>query len=173
MKKYCQLLEKVPGINKYFKTSFLPVAGEDFKLLKLEKIVSSEYPLLIIMAGCHGEEPAPSLFLFRKYRLIAQKAVLAKVNLLIYPLVNPYGFDRYIRDNRENLNCNHNWIHFKKKPLAAEAEAIKKDLSKYQPKIFISLHEDDLTKNEFYLFSFGNRKFEQILLDAGKNIFRF
>lgn len=44
------------------------------------------------MAGCYGEEPAPSLAIFKDYKLFSETAKKYKVNLIIYPLVNPWGF---------------------------------------------------------------------------------
>lgn len=58
------------------------------------------------MAGCHGEEPSPSIAIFKNFELFAKAAKKYHVDLVIYPLVNPYGFDRSKRFNRKGLsNC--------------------------------------------------------------------
>ena len=116
--------------------------------------MSIGFPLLMIMAGCHGEEPAPSLAIFKNYELFSEVAKKLKVNLVFYPLVNPWGFDRNKRLNRKGLNCNSDWIHKENKIIAGEVEAVAKDVKNYAPFIFASIHEDDETEKEFYFFFF-------------------
>lgn len=124
----------------------------------------------MLMAGCHGEEPAPVLSLFRSFPRIARLAARHGVNVVIYPLVNPWGFDRNHRYNRHGLNCNRHWMHTKGRR-AEEVRAIMADCKTYRPKVFASLHEDDDTRDAFYLFSFGNRLYEKRLLETGKRYF--
>jgi len=64
------------------------------------KTYFADAPLLMIMAGCHGEEPAPPLAFFKNYQRIAEAAETHRVNLVLYPLVNPWGFSRNKRLNR-------------------------------------------------------------------------
>lgn len=168
---YSQLLENIPEIKRFFKVAYLKVPNEDFPLLKLYKIFSPKHPLVILMAGCHGEEPAPTLTIFQNYQLILEKAKESRINVIIYPLINPWGFDRNKRNNRLNLNCNSNWIHPDKDPLAKEVKMIKQDIKRHSPLIFVSLHEDDDTEKEFYLYSFGDKKYGQELIETGCRYF--
>ena len=168
---YSQLLEKIGGVENFFNVEFLPVRGEKLKLLKFTRIASKKSPLLIIMAGCHGEEPAPVLSIFENYKVISQEAEKYKVNLLIYPLVNPWGFSRGKRMNRLGLNCNRNWFHKKISKIASEVKTIAKDIVKYKPDVFIDLHEDDETKKLFYIFTYGDRTFDKNIVKAGSKFF--
>lgn len=168
---YRRLLNGIRKIEDYFEVNFLTLPGERFKLVKFTKIISSNYPLLMIMAGCHGEEPAPSLAIFKNYKLFSEAAKKMGVNLVFYPLVNPWGFDRNKRLNRKGLNCNNNWIHKESKIVASEVKVIAKDMENCTPLIFASIHEDDETKKEFYIFSFGDRKYENPLIRVGKKHF--
>jgi len=168
---YQQLLKNVPKIQKYFTVELLDVPDEKFKLVKFIKKISPTAPTLMIMAGCHGEEPAPPLALFKNYQGIARAAEKYLVNLVIYPLVNPWGFSRNKRFNRENLSCNTNWIHKDGADPAKEIGVIKNDMKKYKPIIFTSMHEDSETGKSFYLYSFGDRKYEKFLLQTGKKHF--
>lgn len=168
---YRQLLKDIRKIEREFEVSFLTVTGERFKLVKFTKIISSNFPLLMIMAGCHGEEPAPSLAIFENYELFSEVAKKSKVNLVFYPLVNPWGFDRNKRLNRKGLNCNSDWIHKENKIIASEVETVAKDVKNYTPFIFANIHEDDETEKEFYFFSFGDRKFENALVKVGEKYF--
>lgn len=168
---YQQLLNNIPKIKRYFNVDFLTLPNEKFKLVRFSKNISTDYPLLMIMAGCHGEEPAPSLSIFKNYKLISEIAKKRRVNLIIYPLVNPWGFDRNERLNHEGLNCNSNWIHKEDRRIAGEVKIISKDIKKFKPLIFASIHEDDKTKKEFYIFSFGDRKYENPLIKVGAKYF--
>ncbi|MFA5942606.1 MAG: succinylglutamate desuccinylase/aspartoacylase family protein [Candidatus Paceibacterota bacterium] len=168
---YQELLTEVPKIQRYFTVAWLEVPDEEFKLVTFAKHISDASPTLMIMAGCHGEEPAPPLALFKNYRLIAEAAEKYRVNVIIYPLVNPWGFSRDKRFNRQGLSCNTNWIHPDRMSPTKEIAVIKKDMKKYAPKIFISMHEDSDTKGSFYFYSFGDRTYEKYLLQAGKNHF--
>ena len=168
---YQQLLKGIPKIQKYFEIRFLNVPDEKFKLVKFTKHISVDSPTLMIMAGCHGEEPAPPLAIFKNYRQIAEAANKYRVNLVIYPLVNPWGFSRNKRFNRDSLSCNTNWIHTDKVRPAKEIGVIKKDIKKHKPNTFISMHEDSETKDCFYFYSFGDRKYEKYIVQAGKKHF--
>jgi hypothetical protein len=163
---YQQLLKSIPKIKRCFDVDFLALPHRRVKLAKFLKHVSAGRPLLMLMAGCHGEEPASPLAFFKNYKRISECAEKHRVNLVIYPLVNPWGFDRNKRRNREGLGCNDNWVHqVKGERIAEEVKAISRDLKKYQPAIFASLHEEDGSR-EFYLFSFGDRKYEKPLFQA-------
>ena len=123
------------------------------------------------MAGCHGEEPAPPLAIFKNYKIISEIAKKQRVNLIIYPLVNPWGFDRNKRLNQNGLNCNSNWIHKEDKRIADEVKIISKDIKKFKPLIFVSIHEDDDTKKNFISLPFGDRKYENPLIEVGTEYF--
>lgn len=164
---YSDLLKKIKDIQKFFDVFYISLDGEKFSLLKFEFSKYKNRPLLVLMAGCHGEEPAPVLALFQNYKIFKKRADALKISLNIYPLVNPWGFDRNIRCNRININCNKTKVHKKTEHVAIETKTLIKDLQKLKPKIFVNLHEDDETKKEFYLYSFGQRKYEKPLVRVG------
>ena len=169
---YQELLNNINDIKKYFKVDFFDVPAEDFKLVKFSNNLANNFPLIVIMAGCHGEEPASVLAIFKYYKSIAEFAKKQGVNLVIYPLVNPWGFDRNERFNSKGISCNSNWIHAVEGEIfATESSIIRNDLIKLKPKIFISLHEDAKIEKEFYIYTFGDKKYEEPLLKVGKQYF--
>lgn len=106
---YKKLLdEHLSKIKPFFDVNFLSTPNKKNPLVKFSKKISEDTPLLVLMAGCHGEEPAPTLSIFKNYKLISNTAKKYHVNLVIYPLVNPWGFDRNKRLNKKSLNCNSN-----------------------------------------------------------------
>jgi len=168
---YQQLLNRLSKIKPYFKVDLIDLPDETFQLVKLSKNVPTDVPLLVIMAGCHGEELAPPLAIFENYKLISGAAEENRINLVIYPLVNPWGFGRNERFNHKGLNCNSNWVHEKDVCVADEVRAISGDIKELKPLIFASTHEDDEVEEEFFLYSFGDRRYENPLITIGKEYF--
>ncbi|HOU75576.1 MAG TPA: hypothetical protein PK957_00440 [Candidatus Dojkabacteria bacterium] len=139
--------------------------------MKFSHIKNDHNPLLTILAGCHGEEPAPVLTIFNYYRDISYTLIEHNVNAVIYPLINPWGFDRNIRFNKEGLSCNSNWTGLISEPTVYEIEVVKKDLINYNPNVFISLHEDDESPNQFYVYTQRQSRFEAMLIATGAQFF--
>ncbi|MDI6883209.1 MAG: hypothetical protein QMC93_01910 [Patescibacteria group bacterium] len=48
---------------------------------------------------------------------------------------------------------------------------IIRDIGEQKPLIFASLHEDDTTEKEFYIYSFGDRRYERPLIKVGRKHF--
>jgi len=168
---YNQIIYNLSKIQKYFQISVVGSTKEGYKLLKFSNLPTTTNPLLIIMAGCHGEEPAPVLTIFNYYREIFEKAMELKVNLVIYPLINPWGFDRNKRFNKDGLSCNSNWTNLATEPTVSEIEIVKKDLITYKPNVFISLHEDDESPNQFYVYTQKPSRYETMLVATGAQFF--
>ena len=72
--KYQELIKNIPEIKRYFDVKFLTLPNEKSKLVRFSRNDFIDNPLLILMAGCHGEEPAPSLAIFKDYKLISKAA---------------------------------------------------------------------------------------------------
>ncbi len=173
---YKDLLKFIPRISKYFEVKNINSGQKEQPLLKLSTIQFPSEPLIIIMAGVHGEELAPPLTLFKYYADFYKKALRFKVNLVIYPLVNPWGFNRDKRCTKENLNCADNWVHKKEGDTARNVRLLREELkddtkSSKEDIVFIDLHEDIDTKNSFFLYSFGERIYEKPLLRVAKKYF--
>ena len=172
---YSNILKIVPKIKKYFKITSTNLGEGSYSLLKFSLVQFVSRPLLIIMAGVHGEEPAPTLAVFKYYSKFYKLAQKSKINLIIYPLVNSWGFDHIKRYTKTNINCADNWIHKKIGPTALSVKLLKKmlkkDIKDNNKVMFIDLHEDSNKPKKFYLYSFGNRKYEKALLSVAARYF--
>lgn len=173
---YNELLKSVPDIKQYFQTEEIDFDQKGLPLLKFSLIQFPTKPLIIIMAGIHGEESAPPLTIFQHYTDFYRLATKNKINLIIYPLVNPWGFDNNQRYTQENLNCADNWVHKIEGKTANNVQYLKKELTNDIKNtntdiIFIDLHEDIDTQSEFFLYSFGARTFETPILETAQKFF--
>lgn len=80
----------------------------------LSQNISNKKNVLIISAGIHGEEPAGSFAI--KYGLngIAEAATKRGLGLIVYPCVNPSGFEHNTRYNADNEHPNNDFVRYQK-----------------------------------------------------------
>ncbi len=148
------------------------------KIYPLYKIVvnNNSKKTLLITSGFHGEEYNGPISLLNIVNEIIDYARKKKVNLVIYPCVNPSGFDLRKRYNASNEKPNNDFlryeikkgiwtsiIHPKQKFLtckfiwsrAKEIKLLQKDLKKWgvMPVGILDIHQDnELPKCDFYSY---------------------
>ena len=113
-------------------------------------------------AGIHGEEPAGPfavLSFLKKFNL----KKFRKIKIIIFPVANPYGFDKGIRRNFLNKDLNGHFCH---KKLTGENKILYNSIKREKIFFFHALHEDEGLKR-FYLYNFENKE-EKIYRDAIK-----
>lgn len=168
--------------------------GRNFDLYKI--IVGGGEKTLLITAGFHGEEFNAAVSLVKMIKPIIRRAQSRGINLLIYPCVNPSGFDRRERYNLSGETQNNFMMLYKvapnrwadvllngQKPIgfkmrqsdAKEAWALQADLKKLGlfkklPSGVIDLHQDDdLPTGDFYAYVYDRRGiYEKIMTAAEK-----
>ena len=70
---------------------------------------------MLIRAGIHGDEVAGPLTIIRYFNRIFDYAHKRGINLIVYPLGNPAGFDarqRYNTDDREGAGFNNDFVRY-------------------------------------------------------------
>jgi hypothetical protein len=131
---------------------------------------------LLITSGFHGEEFNGPVSLLGIIKEVIDYAKKKKINLLIYPCVNPSGFDLKKRYNASNEEKNNDFLRYEikkgewidvvkpgKKFLryklvdspAKEVRALQKDLRKFGkvPVGVLDIHQDnELPKCDFYAY---------------------
>jgi murein peptide amidase A len=115
--------------------------------------VNSDYKKLLICAGIHGNEPAAvetALQFIEK--LSAEDNPYSSMNIVILPLLNPWGWSRDIRFNREGLDLNRDFAAF----ASQEALLIEAYLNGKDYDLIIDSHEDP-DASGFYLYQYGNQ----------------
>ena len=106
---------------------------------------------VLMTSGTHGDEPAgPEAVLHFLSR--DHTELLQHFNFLILPCINPYGYERDRRENREGEDINRAFG----KDHVAEANIVKKVLRKQRFDVFIEFHED-WEATGFYLYE-GHRE---------------
>lgn len=114
---------------------------------------------ICLVGGIHGTEisgPLGILDFLSSY----DKKILSNTRLIIFPLINPYGFHhkKDLNANKINLNRNFYYGH-----LQDEQRILYQQLKKEKVDIFCSFHEDDV-QNDFYIYAFGEKNKEQAAL---------
>jgi hypothetical protein len=108
---------------------------------------------VVFSAGIHGDEeagPFAVLKFLQEYEITSKRVVL-------FPVVNPYGFDRRVRKNGLRLDLNR---RFCDNELEGEAKIAYQLLCKFRPCLFVSMHEF-YGKEGYYMYA-SDRKRKQI-----------
>ncbi len=151
---------KLVCINKNFCLQSLGKIGagrkEDIWLVRNNYIHGRK--TVCFSAGCHGEEYAGPLAILD----FLKKVEIAKlgVNIFIFPIINPSGFNSHTRHNYLGQQLND---LSKNKRLAREVDLIYSFLKKYKINFFHAIHED-VDKKRFYMYIFESKK-EKIYRD--------
>lgn len=118
----------------------LKLICKKYKINLNKKILPNNYdfyyikngsPEICISAGIHGNEKAGSLAVLDFLKTKPK-------NVLIFPCINPYGFDKNIRNNDKKQDINRRFydkVHFN------ESKIVINLIKNYNFKYFISLHE--------------------------------
>ena len=115
--------------------------------------VNSDDKRLLICAGIHGNEPAAvetALQFIEK--LGSEDNPYSSMNIDILPVINPWGWSRDIRFNREGLDINRDFVAF----ASQEAILIEAYLNGKDYDLIIDSHEDP-DASGFYLYQYGNQ----------------
>jgi hypothetical protein len=100
---------------------------------------------ICLVAGVHGDEPAG---VEAVVRFLENKPFLDGVFLTVIPCLNPVGYDRGTRENRDGVDLNR---QFHPSNSALEATWVHRALSGYRYDLFICCHDDN-EANGFYLY---------------------
>ena len=108
---------------------------------------------VLILGGVHGNEPAGSAWVVEFIALISgQPLGYGKTAFDIVPLVNPWGWSRNKRFNREGLDINRDFATFE----TQEAGILRQIFSNGTYDLVIDHHEDP-DASGFYLYQYGKR----------------
>ena len=114
-----------------------PLAKDDgFDLFHLETPRLAETPGLYLSAGIHGDEPAAPEALLRWAERNAAR--LARLPLLIFPCLNPWGLRNNVRTDSQGRDLNR-MFHLDTHPVVA---AVRKITRPHRFKIALAMHED-------------------------------
>ena len=95
---------------------------------------------VLLMAGQHGDEPSGSDALLRLIRDLAgglRPEWRGRLQLIILPMMNPWGLDAGVRNNASNLDLNRDHLRLR----APETRALHRLFAEWLPQVTIDLHE--------------------------------
>ncbi len=95
---------------------------------------------VLLFAQQHGNEPAGKealLLLLKEFARGGGRHLLANMNLLIFPSLNPYGNDNNTRRNDNDFDLNRNHLILSQ----AETKILHKLFSEYLPEAALDMHE--------------------------------
>jgi len=127
-------------------------------------IPGKKHGTVCVSAGIHGDEnsgPMAILELLRK----RPSWFMNGPRLILFPVVNPYGYDRGQRRNGQRLDLNR---HFNDRPLAGEPRLIMSALKHETVDAFLSIHEDDELAQP-YLYSYANSERARTIVRSVRN----
>lgn len=112
----------------------------------VERTVTRRAPTVFLTGGMHGEEPAGVEGVLRW--LESDRWKKYPVNWLVLPCINPYGWERNYRRNRQRRDINR---QFRERTDTPEAELIKR-LVKGRRFLFSMEFHEDVDATGFYLY---------------------
>ncbi len=113
-----------------------------------------------LSAGVHGDEPAGPLALLRWAEAMAK--ALRGVDLLLFPLLNPWGFEHNIRLDSRGRDLNR-LFHSRARPFPAW----RREVGRQPFGLAINLHEDYDARGA-YIYELGGRIGEALLAAASR-----
>ena len=107
----------------------------------------------LVVAGLHGNEPAGPAWALELVRLLAVDAtVYPDVSFDIVPLMNPWGWSRDVRYDRDGRDINRDFATF----AAQEARLFRDLVAGRRYDLAIDHHEDPSAKG-FYVYQYADR----------------
>lgn len=148
---------------------------------------------LLITSGFHGEEFNGPISLLAMFDDLVSYAKRKRVRLIVYPCVNPSGFDLRKRYNASNERQNNDFLRYEIKKgkwvstmrsgetfltckvidsRAKEVRALKRNVLRYRvPCAVLDIHQDnELEGSDFYTYIFDNTRLYQKIVNKIKNI---
>jgi predicted deacylase len=138
--------------NKSFKVNYKILGSFRFYYITLNE---DKYDKTIVFSsGIHGDEIAGP-HAVKKFLLEHDEL---KHRVILFPVANPYGFDKCIRFNALNQDINRNFCD---PHLTGEAKVIYNVLKRVKPDLFVSLHEWP-AKDGYYMWCSEKEKKEKL-----------
>lgn len=104
-------------------------------------------PRIAMISGLHGNEPAGPYGLLE----FLSQSKLPNTNVLLFPVLNPFGFIRHKRKDDMGRDLNRAWDRNDRKLV----RKVKKIVLDFKPDLLLSLHEDP-NADGYYMYKSKN-----------------
>ena len=161
---YKHLVARWRRVAREARLRLRPLAKDDgFDLFYLETPRLTGTPGLYLSAGIHGDEPAAPEALLQWAEKNAAR--LARLPLLIFPCLNPWGLRNNVRTDSQGRDLNR-MFHLDTHPVVA---AVRKITQPHRFQIALPMHEDyDAQGVYLYEVQRGRRGFGDDLLQGAE-----
>lgn len=111
VRHYSKLVNEIINLNTSYKIELIGYLSYDkiYPMLSLKYASKMASKTVIILSGHHGDEPFAITTLLK---WIKQPMMYADINYYIFPVVNPFGYEKNSRDNgnRQDTNNDTNFV---------------------------------------------------------------
>lgn len=148
VRSYAKLVNEIINLNTAYKIEIAGYLNYDkiYPFLVLKHISKMSNKTIILSAGHHGEEfYAVNVLL----KFIKQPIIFSDFNYIIFPCVNPYGYEKNFRNNFNNQETN-NSMHLQKDSKVPEL-AILFDEFPRTADLILDIHGDS-GKDKCYMY---------------------
>jgi murein peptide amidase A len=122
----------------------------DYPFFRVQHQIHREAPTVLVTAGIHGEEPGSVEGALRWIE--SGEAIKWRVNWIVLPCINPYGWERSQRRNAQRRDINR---QFRDTHDCPEAELVKALVKGHRFLFSVDLHED-VDAGGYYLYELCN-----------------
>ncbi len=150
-------------LRSFEKRTYAEHSYDLFSIQRRKRLVSR--PTVCIVATLHGEEPAGTNACATHLAAILKTANEHRVNIVMIPCANPYGFDRGIRKTPVSEFMNGGYIHPELTKPSSEVKRLRTFLKKTGADFYLDLHED-CESHGAYVYAFNDRQIAKKLLQA-------
>ena len=170
-------MQNIPTYQEYAERLVDVCRRRGFQLQTIGRVGEERFPLFMIVlpgkkktacisAGIHGDERSGPLAMLKFLETYRHRASGPK--LILFPCLNPSGFDRNRRRTAERRDPNRHWTD--RAAHVPMHRFVKKALRSERVDHALSLHEDDRTKFFLYVIRREEEIFYRKVLAAGGRV---
>lgn len=154
MRDYFQYIEELKQTGKNRKYFSIKEIGRAGKYPMYSILLKGKGKIKVLLStGTHGDEPAGPEALARFLKKDVSK-LLKSFEFLIFPCINPYGYEKGTRTNGKRMDINRSFDDKE----TEESKLIKKTIKGMRFALFVDFHEDWEYKG-FYLYELSKNKY--------------
>lgn len=148
VRSYSKIVNELINLNLPYRIEIIGYVNYDkiYPLLALKHISKTANKTIVITSGQHGDEPFAVITLLK---WLKQPIIFTEFNYFIFPVINPWGYEKNKRDNGNKQDTN-NDVNFVKDSKVPEL-AFLYDSFPVNVDLILDIH-GDTRKENVYLY---------------------